>query len=135
MESRNGANQDEKAVAAVRTGLASPERWKAAVVRTGCRFRGSWIGGGGWTRQPELDAMQECPVRRTPQPVVADLMEALGQHMLQTAPDNLLGREGHGFPPMELGVLRTKTDLAVGDGENPVIRQGDAVDVPAQVAK
>lgn len=62
-------------------------------------------------------------------------MEALGQHLLQKATDKLWGREGHGFPPMEPGVLITKTDLAVVDGENPVVRQGDAVDVPAQVAE
>jgi hypothetical protein len=79
--------------------------------------------------------MQERPVSRTPQPIVADLMEAWGQRMRQKAPDQLLGREGHGFPPMELGVLITKTDLTIVDGENPVVRHGDAVDVSAQVAE
>jgi hypothetical protein len=62
-------------------------------------------------------------------------MEALGQHVLQKATDKFLGQEGHGFPPMELGVLITKTDLAVVDGENPVVRQGNAVDVPTRVAE
>jgi hypothetical protein len=62
-------------------------------------------------------------------------MEALGQHMRPKATDTLVGREGQGFPPMELGVLITTTALAVVDGEKPVVRQGEAVDVPAHVAK
>jgi hypothetical protein len=62
-------------------------------------------------------------------------MEALGPHMLQRAPDKRLGREGQGFPPMELGVLIPKTDLTIVDSETPVVRQSAAVDVPAQVAE
>lgn len=61
-------------------------------------------------------------------------MDALGQHRRQKAPDQLLGREGQGFPPMELGVLITKTDLTIVDREHPVVRHRDAVNVPAHVA-
>ena len=55
--------------------------------------------------------------------------------MRQKAPDTRLGRQGQGFPPLELGVLITKTDLTIVDRAKPVVRQGDAVDVPAHVAE
>jgi hypothetical protein len=78
--------------------------------------------------------MQECPVRRTPPPIGAARREALGPHRRQNAPDTRLGREGHGCAPLALGVLITTTALTLVDGENPVVRQGAAVDVPAPVA-
>jgi hypothetical protein len=44
-------------------------------------------------------------------------MEPLGQHMLQKAPDELMGEKRHGFPTLVLGVLVAKAHLAVIDRE------------------
>jgi hypothetical protein len=70
---------------------------------------------------------------RTPQTIVADFVEALGQHMLEKAADELIGGEGHGPPAPVLGVLVAKAHLAFRDGEETMVGQGDAVDIPAQV--
>jgi hypothetical protein len=69
----------------------------------------------------------------TPQPIVADFVEPLGQHVLQEATDELLGGQGHAFPPQVLGVLVAEADLAVLNGEQTAIRQRDPVDIPAQL--
>ena len=67
--------------------------------------------------QAELQVVQEGPMAGTPQPVVADFMEPLGQHMLQKTPDELMGGQRHGFPTLVLGVLVAKAHLAVIDRE------------------
>jgi hypothetical protein len=38
-------------------------------------------------RQAELELVQERTMGGTPEPIIADFVEALGQHMLQKAPD------------------------------------------------
>jgi hypothetical protein len=55
-----------------------------------------WFGRGGRgtgcvPRQAELELVQEGTMDRTPQPIVADFVEPLGQHMLQKATDELMG--------------------------------------------
>ena len=67
-----------------------------------------------------------------PQPVVADVVDPLGQYMLQEATDDRLGGQAHGLPPLVLGVLVAAADVAVREGENPAMRQREAVDRPAQ---
>ena len=71
----------------------------------------------------------------TPQPIVPDLVEASGPHVRQKAADTLLGREGHGVPPMGPGVHIAKADLALVDGEHAGVGQGDAMDLSAQVVE
>jgi hypothetical protein len=68
---------------------------------------------------------------RTPQPIVADFMEALGQHMLQKAADELEGGQGHGLPALVLGILVAKAHLAILDGEQAVISQRNSMDIAA----
>jgi hypothetical protein len=68
----------------------------------------------------------------TPQPIVPDFVAALRQHMLQEAPDELVGRQGHGSPALVLGVLIAEAHLAVLDGEQAGVGQRDPVDLPAQ---
>jgi hypothetical protein len=68
-----------------------------------------------------------------PEPRIADFVEALGQHMRQKAPDELLGRQGHGLPALGLGVLVAEADLVILDGEQAGVGQRDPVDIPAQV--
>jgi hypothetical protein len=54
-----------------------------------------------------------------PEPIIADFVEALGQHMLQKAPDELPGRQGHGLPALILGILIAEAHVAVLARENP----------------
>jgi hypothetical protein len=56
-------------------------------------------------RQAELELVQERTMDGAPEAIIADFVEALEQHMLQKAPDELLGRHGHGLPALGLGVL------------------------------
>jgi len=71
----------------------------------------------------------------TPQAIVPDFVEPLGQHMLQQAADELGGRQGHGLPAMISGVLVAEADLAVLDREQTAIGQRNPVDIPAQVVQ
>jgi hypothetical protein len=134
-ESGHGADHDQQAPAAMWTGLARPEGETPEVVRAGGRCRG--IGGqvGGCTRKPELDVRPESPMGRTPEPIGPDLVDALRPYVWPEAADERLRRQGHGFPTRGPGVLIAKAHLAIVDDEEQVVRQGDTVDIPAQVAK
>ncbi len=72
---------------------------------------------------------------RTPQPLVANLVEPLGPHMRQKAPDELVGGQRQGVPTLVLGVLVAKAPLAIIDGEETGVGQRDAVDISAQVVQ
>jgi hypothetical protein len=72
---------------------------------------------------------------RTPEPVVPDLVEALGQHVLQKTADELQRRQQHRLPAMVLGILRAEADVAVLDRGDRAIGQRDPMDIPAQVAE
>ncbi len=96
--------------------------------------RGFGRGGRGIgcvPRQAELELVQEGTMDRTPQPIVADFVEPLGQHMRQTATDELMGGQGHGLPTLVLGVLVAAAHLPISDGEEAVVGQRDPVDIPA----
>jgi hypothetical protein len=71
----------------------------------------------------------------TPQPIVADFVKPLGQHMLEKAADELVGGQGHGPPALVLGVLVAEAHLVSVDGEQAVAGQRDPVDIPTQVLK
>jgi hypothetical protein len=57
----------------------------------------------------------------TPEPIVPDLVEALGQHGRQKAADTRLGWEGHGVPTRGLRVVIATADLAIRHGEQAVV--------------
>jgi hypothetical protein len=71
----------------------------------------------------------------TPQPIVADFVEPLGQPMLQKAPDELGGGQRHGFPTVVLGVLVAKAHRAIIDAEETGVGQRETVDRSAQVVQ
>jgi hypothetical protein len=71
----------------------------------------------------------------TPPPIVADFVEPLGHHMLQTATDELMGGQGHGLPTRVLRVLVAEAHLPLSDGEEAVVGQRAPVDLPAQVVQ
>jgi hypothetical protein len=72
-------------------------------------------------------------MERTPQPIVPNVVEPLGQPMLQKAADELQGWQGHGLPALVLGLLRAEADVALLTREHPALGERDPVDVPAQV--
>jgi hypothetical protein len=72
---------------------------------------------------------------RTPHAIVADVVEALGQHMWEKAANELIGGQGHGPPALVSGVLVAEAHLAVRDREETMVGQGDAVDLAAQVVQ
>jgi hypothetical protein len=83
--------------------------------------------------QPELEVVQQGPMEWTPQPIGADLVEALGSYVLQEAANKRLGGQGHGVPTIVLGVLVAEAEVAGLDRDNTASGQGDPVDIPAQV--
>jgi hypothetical protein len=69
------------------------------------------------TRQAELEVVQEGPMDGTPEPIIADFVEPLGQHLRQQAPHELVGGQGHGLPALSLEVPGAAAEVAVLDGE------------------
>jgi len=77
---------------------------------------------------------------------VTDTHEAIGEHVEEKTADELLGIEEHRFQPVFVSSIpvppeadqplaEAKSDLAVFDGEDPVIGQSHAVGVTAEVVK
>jgi hypothetical protein len=83
--------------------------------------------------QPALELGQEGPRDGTPQPLVADFGEALRPHVRQKAPDDLLGRQGHGLPALILGLLIAEAHVAVLDRETAALGQRHPVEISPQV--
>jgi hypothetical protein len=102
---REQADHDQHALTAVRTELTGLERG----IRAGERLALPVWGREGCGRfvacQAELELVQERPMDGTPEPIIADFVEPLGQHMLEKAANELQRRQGHGFPAMVLGIL------------------------------
>jgi hypothetical protein len=65
--------------------------------------------------------------------IVAHLLEAVGQDMLQKAADELRGREGGEFLSFGWAILITKGDLAVFEFEDAVVAQGHAEDIGGEI--
>jgi hypothetical protein len=83
LESGQGVDHDQQTLTAARTRLASPEGYTPGVVGTGHWVRGRWHRVGGWTHQAKLQLMPQGTVDRTRESVVAELVEALRQHVWQ----------------------------------------------------
>ena len=127
---REQADHDEQALTASWTQVPRAEGRAPGIGRLR-----RWCGRGGWgvgyvPCQAELELVQEGTMDRTPQPIVADFVEPLGQHMLQKATDELMGGQGHGLPTLVLGVLVAEAHLPISDGEEAVVGQRDPVDSP-----
>ena len=114
---REQADHDQQALTAVRTERTGLERGILAGERPALPVWGREGCGRFVARQAELELVQERTMDGTPEPIIADFVEPLGQHMLQKAPDELMGEKRHGFPTLVLGVLVAKAHLAVIDRE------------------
>ena len=67
---------------------------------------------------------------------VADADKALRQHVQEKAPQEFVGlkRQRADLAPVPI-VLPPKRDRVVGDGDDPVIGDGDAVGVPREIGR
>jgi hypothetical protein len=75
----------------VRTELTGLERGILAGGRLALPVWGLAGCGRCMARQAELELVQERTMDGTPEPIIADFVEPLRQHMLQKTPDELLG--------------------------------------------
>jgi hypothetical protein len=80
-----------------------------------------------------LKAVEELAIGGSPEAVIADLVEALGQDVLQEAADELVGRQCHGPALVVPGVGIAEGDLSVVAGEDAVVGDGDSVDVSSEI--
>jgi hypothetical protein len=126
------ADHNQPALPAGRAELTCLEGNRRGARRLALPVRGREGGGRVLSGEPELELVQERPRDGTPQPVVPDLVEALGPHVRQKTADTLLGWEGHGVPTRGLRVRVAAADLLVVDREPPAIGQRHPVDVPTQ---
>ena len=72
------------------------------------------------------------------QAVMADALEALGQHVHQETPDELMRRERHGLVPagaFDPIVLVGEADAVRVGGDQPAVGYGDTVGIAAQIGK
>ena len=88
-------------------------------------------GRRGIPGQRQLDATQQTPAGRAPEAVVADLMDAGRQDVLQEAPDELVGLQRQGLPAGLAGGLVAERDPAALDGLESMVsmtltKRGDA---------
>ena len=110
--------------------------------------RGSSGGGDVVVVEPDDDAARSeqfaCAgdvggtVAVGEQAVVADAVEALGQHVDQEAADELVSGERHGLPPVrsvDAVILPAEGDAVVVDRDQTAIGDGDAVGIPGEIAQ
>jgi hypothetical protein len=66
--------------------------------------------------------------------IMPDAHEAARQHMQQEAPDKFVGVESHGLDAIPLPTVAVgEADPAVTHVEDPVVRDGDAMRIPADI--
>src|ERR1700747_867344 len=120
--------------------MARPGGRRQARVR---RVRpGGWRGGaagggaGGWRQQEKIPQVaQRFAARGMPQAVIADLVEAGWQDVLEEAPDELVA--GHGFLTLAVGgaVLVAIGHGLVVDGQDAVVGDGDTEGVAGEIVE
>jgi hypothetical protein len=109
------ADHDQPALPAVPTALTCLEGSIRGVRRLALPVRGLEGCGRVLTREQELELVEEGPMAGTPQPIVADFVEPLGQRMWQKAAHALQRWQGHGLPALVLGILIAEAHVAVLD--------------------
>ena len=82
-----------------------------------------------------LDGRVQCLGVGVPEAVVPDLVEALGQDVLEEAPEELDAVELHDLPLGATAVSVLEGDGVVVDVEDTPVVDGDAEDVPGEVGE
>ena len=68
------------------------------------------------------------------EPVIANALEPVRQHVQQETPDEFPGAQGHRFDLITSAIVfPLEPDLIVFDVKQPVIRDGDAMSIAAHV--
>src|ERR1700751_1513316 len=98
----------------------------------GCGF-GRWPGG--LRQQENIPEVAQRLARGMPQAVIADLVEAGRQDVLEEAPDELVA--GHGLLALTVGgaVLVAIGHSGVVDGQDAVVGDGDAEGVAGEIVE
>ena len=126
-------NDAQRPVAARGTAIDARERGRRSLGRRG------WGGRGGvWRSELALEGLPPGPRHGVPEAVVADLVHAAREDVLQEAPQELLARQGHGAPPRSGGLRRLligERDMRVVHGHDPRVGDRDAVDVAREIAE
>ena len=92
--------------------------------------------GGGAARRVRHVARAACAAAVGQQAEVADAHEALGDDVQQEAAEELVGREVHDLHAIGIGVVApAKADATLGEGEQALVGDGDAVGVAAEVGE
>src|SRR5580692_1079222 len=115
---------------------ATARRWRGlgVGVRLGCGGFGRWACG--WRQQENiLQVAQRFAARGMPQAVIADLVEAGRQDVLEEAPDELVA--GDGFLTLAVGgaILVAIGHGLVVDGQDAVVGDGDAEGVAGEIVE
>src|SRR5262249_48430741 len=116
-----------------------------AMRATARRWRGLGVGGGlgcgfgrrpgGLRQQENIPEVAQRLARGMPQAVIAYLVEAGRQDVLEEAPDELVA--GHGLLALAVGgaVLVAVGHSGVVDGQDAVVGDGDAEDVAGEIVE
>ena len=133
---QEGFDADHVAVAAdgaIAQGPASESLVTVAVVF--CRV-GRFVRGSHDAEQAAAGGEAGCPVAIGQQAVAADVLEAVGQHVQQEAADEFVSLEGHGLRCVGVFIVfPPEGDVAVVEADQPVVRNGDAMGIAAQVVE
>ena len=70
-----------------------------------------------------------------PQAIVANLVKALRQHVLEKASNEFLSKDGHRFGQITVGIFIPKGHLSIVDREDSAVGDGDPVNVAAQIVE
>lgn len=99
---------------------------------SGWRFRGCLGRGRRWS-QLGLKLSQAMLLGGAPESVGADLDEAFGQHVLQEAVDEVVGREGEVTEGLSTIIAIAKGDLPLVQSFQAAVNQCHAEDVSGQI--
>jgi hypothetical protein len=127
------ADHDPPALPAVQTALTCLEGSRRGVRRLALPVRGLEGCGRVLTRAQALELVEEGPMDGTPQRIVADVVQPLGQHRRQQAAHARQRWPGHGLPALVLGLLRAEAHVAVRDREHPAMGQRHPVEIAPQI--
>jgi len=99
----------------------------------GRRRRGLYLGGAPLQEQLATDACKESALAGTEQPVIAYLDQALGQDVLEEAPDELVRGE-RTIPGLAGRADRVaERDLVIRHADNPIVAQRDPKDIGGEI--
>ncbi len=74
-------------------------------------------------------------IYRAKETVEAHFVEILWEHMLEKATHEFQGRQSHGLPSTLTGIFAPEGDSVIIGRENPVVGDGDPMDIAGQITE